>query len=280
MAALETPVLDDHLHLHPDGRGVEAAAAFARAGGTHLLVVNRPSWHFVEEVRQPDAFETAYEATIDLVEAASERLPGRAWAVLGVHPGAITHLVDGVGVDLDRASELMAAGLERAVAHVEAGRALALKSGRPHYPVDDDVWTASNEQLRRALEFAASADCAVQLHTENTDDLAEVARWARRAGLDASRVVKHFAGGPVAGVTPSVIARREAVEAASSLDRFLLETDFLDDPGRPGAVLGPKVVPRRSRALAEAGRRDALAVAHVETPRSVYGIDTRRTLGR
>ncbi|MFW6448736.1 MAG: TatD family hydrolase [Halobacteriota archaeon] len=279
MVELETPVLDDHLHLHPDGRGAAAAAEFARAGGTHLLVVNRPSWHFVDGVRDEGAFETAFEATIELVAAATERLPGRAWAVLGVHPAVVNHLVDDVGLDLDRAGELMATGIERAAAHVEAGRALALKSGRPHYEVDEDVWAASNRQLRRALELAAEVGCALQLHTEATDDLTEVAGWARRAGLEPHRVVKHFATGAVAGVTPSVIARSEAVDAATSLDRFLLETDFLDDPDRPGAVLGPKVVPRRSRALAEAGHEDVLEVAHVETPRVVYGIDTRRTLG-
>ena len=46
MDDLETPVLDDHLHLDPaHGRGVDAVEEFARLGGTHLLVVNRTSWH-------------------------------------------------------------------------------------------------------------------------------------------------------------------------------------------------------------------------------------------
>ncbi len=276
-----TPVLDNHLHLHPDGQGVAAAETFAQLGGTHLLVVNRPSWHFVDRVDEPAAFSTAFEATIELVEGASDVLPGRAWAILGVHPALISRLVDERGMAPDVAQSLMAEGLDRAAERVAEGRALGLKSGRPHYDVDDAVWAASNAQIRHAFDLAADLDCAVQLHAETTDDMRDVARWADDAGLDPSRVVKHYAEGPVAGVTPSVIARTEAVDrAATELDRFFLETDFLDDPDRPGAVLGPKTVPRRSRRLHEAGHDRALEVAHVETPRQVYGIDTRGTLER
>jgi TatD-related deoxyribonuclease len=72
-----------------------------------------------------------------------------------------------------------------------------------------------------------------------------------------------------------VIARRDAITAAvESEEPFLLETDFLDDPDRPGAVLGPKTVPRRSEWLRERGHDEALRRCHVETPRRVYGVDT------
>jgi TatD-related deoxyribonuclease len=72
-----------------------------------------------------------------------------------------------------------------------------------------------------------------------------------------------------------VIARPDAIEAAVEAgEPFLLETDFLDDPDRPGAVLGPKTVPRRVEWLREQGFEAAVERAHVETPRRVYGIDT------
>ena len=34
---------------------------------------------------------------------------------------------------------------------------------------------------------------------------------------------------------------------------FFLETDYMDDPRRPGAVLGPKTVPKRTQQLLAAG---------------------------
>jgi TatD-related deoxyribonuclease len=67
--------------------------------------------------------------------------------------------------------------------------------------------------------------------------------------------------------------------AADAGAPFLMETDFVDDPDRPGAVLGPKTVPRRVRWLLDDGREDAVARAHVETPAAVYDVDTEATLG-
>jgi len=95
---LDTPVLDNHLHLDPrHGRGVDAVKDFVRLGGTHLLVVNKPSWHLGVEPDEPTDFRPVFEETLDAVAAANEVLPGRAWPVLGVHPGLISRLVDDRG---------------------------------------------------------------------------------------------------------------------------------------------------------------------------------------
>jgi TatD-related deoxyribonuclease len=44
--------------------------------------------------------------------------------------------------------------------------------------------------------------------------------------------------------------------------------------------MGPKTVPRRVDWLLENGHEGAVERAHVETPREIYGIDTRDTLAR
>ncbi|MFB6150868.1 MAG: TatD family hydrolase [Haloarculaceae archaeon] len=276
----DTPILDDHMHLDPvNGRGVEAAAEFADSGGTHLLVVNKPSWHLLDGLPGEESdFREVFDLTVGVVREASEVLPGRAWPVLGVHPALVSQLVD-EGYDPEGARDLMRAGLDVAAEFVADGPALALKSGRPHYDVDDAVWTASNEVMRHGFELAAETGAAIQLHTEGGEDLTEVAEWAEERGLPADRVVKHFSGGRLAGPTKSVIANKEDLETAVAEDEpFMMETDFIDDPDRPGAVLGPKTVPRRVRWLREEGHDEAVRTAHVETPASVYGIDTEATL--
>ncbi|OYR85890.1 deoxyribonuclease, partial [Halorubrum distributum] len=59
---LGTPVLDNHLHLDPrHGRGIEAVEEFARLGGTHLLVVNKPSWLLGVEPDEPADFRAVFE---------------------------------------------------------------------------------------------------------------------------------------------------------------------------------------------------------------------------
>ena len=282
MDELDTPVLDDHLHLDPErGRGTDAVDDFARLGGTHLLVVNKPSWHFGVDPETGEEFRAVFEETLDAVAAATDRLDGRAWPVLGVHPGLVSRLTDDRGMDPAEARDLMRAGLDVAAEYVADGRALALKSGRPHYDVPDAVWEASNDVLRHALSLGAARDCAVQLHTEATADLTDVAEWAEARGLSAHRVVKHYAGGRLRGPTPSVMSEKDRLAtAAEAGDPFLMETDFVDDPDRPGAVLGPKTVPRRVRWMLEEGYEAAVRTAHVETPRRVYGIDTEATLAR
>ncbi|MFB6168365.1 MAG: TatD family hydrolase [Haloferacaceae archaeon] len=279
---LGTPVLDDHLHLDPDhGQGLAAVEDFRRLGGTHLLVVNKPSWHLGVEADEGREFDAVFERTLGVVAGADDVLPGRAWPVLGVHPGLISRLVDERGFDADEAADLMCAGLDRAADYVADGRALALKSGRPHYDTSEAVWDASNRVLKHALSLGARETCAVQLHTEASEDLTEIAAWADERGLAPERVVKHYAGERLAGPTPSVMARKEWLAAhAERGDPFLIETDFVDDPDRPGAVMGPKTVPRRTRWLLEEGYDEAVRRAHVATPRRVYGVDTATTLDR
>lgn len=272
------PVLDNHLHLDPvHGRGVEAAKEFADAGGTHLLVLNKPSWHYAVEVEDPDDFRVGFDHTIDVTHEASEILPGRAWPVLGVHPALISQLIDREYTPAE-ACDLMQTGLDVASEYVAQGDALAIKSGRPHYDVSNEVWDASNAVMRHAFALGAEHDCVVQLHTESGEDFTTVAEWAEDAGMDRTQVVKHYSAGRLAGPTPSVLADKdELMRAVEAGEPFMMETDFIDDPDRPGAVLGPKTVPRRTTWLREQKEVD-LEIPHVETPKEVYGIDTRETL--
>jgi TatD-related deoxyribonuclease len=275
----ETPVLDNHLHLDPvNGRNTEAAREFAELGGTHLLVLNKPSWNLVEPAADEDTFREVFELTIEAAEDASEVLPGKAWPVLGVHPALISRLLE-EGYTTDEARDAMQAGLEVAAEFVADGPALAIKSGRPHYDVEDEVWTASNDVMRHAFDLAGETGCAVQLHTEGGEDFTQVAEWAEERGLPRERVVKHYSGGRLQGPIKSVLSDKDELEVAVTEDEpFLMETDFIDDPDRPGAVLGPKTVPKRVRWMLEEGWEEAVRTAHVETPARVYGIDTEATL--
>jgi len=275
-----TPVLDNHLHLDPvNGRNVEAAEDFAAQGGTHLLVLNKPSWHLVEAATDERTFREAFDLTVGAVEDATAVLDGRAWPVLGVHPALISKLVE-EGYTPAEARDIMQAGLDVASEYVTDGPALAIKSGRPHYDVEDAVWEASNEVMCHAFELAAEGGFAVQLHTEGGEDFEAVAEWAEERGLDRQQVVKHYSGGRLCGPTKSVLADKDELElAVEANEPFLMETDYIDDPERPGAVLGPKTVPRRVRWLLENGHEKAVRTAHVETPGAVYGIDTEATLG-
>jgi TatD-related deoxyribonuclease len=173
----------------------------------------------------------------------------------------------------------MQTGLSAAAEYVADGPALALKSGRPHYDVSDPVWEVSNDVMKHGFDLAAETGCAIQLHAEGSEDFTEVAEWAADRGLPPERVVKHYSSGRLQGITKSVIAHTDELELAIEEDEpFMMETDYIDDPDRPGAVLGVKTIPRRVRWLREEGHDEAIRRAHVETPAAVYGIDTEVTL--
>ena len=75
----------------------------------------------------------------------------------------------------------------------------------------------------------------------------------------------------------SVVASKDSIcRALRSSAPFFMETDYIDDASRPGAVLGPKTVPKRTRTLSEAGIMgdEACHQAHIGLPWRVYGIST------
>ncbi len=108
----ETPILDNHLHLDPvNGRGAAATDEFVAVGGTHLLVLNKPSWALTAAAGDPEGFRETFEITCDVADAAAARLPGTAWPVLGVHPALISRLVE-AGDTPAEAADRMRTGLD------------------------------------------------------------------------------------------------------------------------------------------------------------------------
>ncbi len=71
-----------------------------------------------------------------------------------------------------------------------------------------------------------------------------------------------------------MLAGKGAIESAlTEGSRFMMETDYIDDPGRPGAVLGPKTVPRRTLQLVDRFGEEVFWKVHKENPEQVYGIE-------
>ena len=269
------PITDDHIHIDPrNGRGLSAAKDFQRAGGTHLFLVSKPSSSFGIFPQTGDEFREVFDETLAVADAVRE-LGLTVFVVLGVHPAEITRLSGRRA--LDDVVSVMKRGLDIAAEYIGEGKAVALKSGRPHYEVPPAILDASNDVLSHALSRAARLDCAVQIHAES-GPCADVVNRAGRAGLPAFRVVKHYAT-PDTPLTPSMIATHPAIpELAVEGRQFTMESDYMDENSRPGAVIGPKSVPRATFRLLSTGlitTEDAHRI-HAETPGRVYGVEISR----
>ena len=267
-------ITDNHFHLDPRGLRGAAVQQFVRAGGTRLVLVHKPygAWSM------PADFRAQVSTTLRL--AAEARAAGAAVAVVAApHPVELVRLVE--TRPLAAAEELYLKAIDHCAALVTEGELVGLgEVGRPHFAVAPEIRAAADRTLRGALERAREAGGAAVLHTEaaTPEVMAELAEIATAARFPLDRLVKHY-GGPgalaaPAGLTVSLPASRSNVRAGLAAGgAFMLETDYLDDPGRPGAVMGPKTVPRRTLAALADGTLSESAAhrIHVELPERVYG---------
>lgn len=274
----KVPILDDHVHLDPfKGRHVEAARDFEKMGGTHLIISHMP--YEERPVRDLEGFRRSFDITIGLKDKVNDETGVRAHATVGPYPAELIDLEKIHG--LQEAKEIMMKAMDLAGEYVREGSALAIgEVGRPHFPVTPEIWEASNEILAHGMSVAKEVGCAIVLHTESATSatMKELAETARRVGLDTARVVKHYCAPFVLpeenhGLMPSVLSSKEAVDEALRKGlRFMMETDFLDDPRRPGAVLNITTVPKRTNQLMRKGvmRLDDAYQIHYDNPRRTY----------
>ena len=274
------PILDDHMHLQPEGRHVDSLREFEKAGGTHVILSNLP--YKGVKIKTGQDFRKQYEITLELVEKCRRGTSVKVFTMLGPYPGHMPWLWDELGEE--KTVQLMMEGMEIAAELVRDGKALGIgEIGRPHFPVSEAIWERSNEVLKHGMRLAREVGCAVQLHTESAgpEIWKELAGFADEVGLSRARVVKHYSGPAILetenfGLFPSVLASKKNItEAAGKGSRFMMETDFLDDLKRPGAVMAPATVPRRTKAMLEAGIFDdhMIASIHCEGPAKIYGIE-------
>jgi len=272
------PVFDAHMHLDPEGRNVEAAREFQKAGGTGLMLVSKPYQSIT--VSSVEDFIRNFAQTVRLAEDVRNQTGLQVMVAVGPHPAELPRLAGELGIE--EAKGIMMGAMRAAGKMVADGNAQALgEIGRPHFPVDAALWEASNEILAAGLGIAGELDCAAILHTESAtvEVFAELAAMAKKAGQTLGRTVKHFSPPVVReednhGLFPSVLVGKGAFEKALSQGtRFMVETDYIDDNRRPGAVLGPATVPRRTLDLFSRGvlTEEQAFKIHQDNPEKVFG---------
>ncbi|NLL94321.1 MAG: metal-dependent hydrolase [Thermoplasmatales archaeon] len=271
------PVYDNHVHLSPRGRGIDALLAFKAAGGTGLTLVTLP-YPWVRISRAGD-FLDSFAIAESMAREGRERTGLTINLAVGPYPVLLLGLAERHG--LAKAEEIMLGGMEIAAGLVREGRAAAIgEVGRPHFPVDRAIMEASDRILLRGMELARECDCPVIVHCESDEGtFGSLRELADRARLPPGMVVKHFSA-PVVdetanrGIMPSMPASRKCLaEALAVGDRFMVETDYVDDPDNPHAVMAINTVPKRIKALHASGAASEETIWRIcgDIPSRLYG---------
>jgi TatD-related deoxyribonuclease len=277
---MKFPVLDNHIHLQPSGKNIEALREFSNAGGTHVVLSQLPYDEI--QIKEEKDFRASYQITLDIAERARKETDVGVFVSVGPYPVLLIDLAEKHG--LSKATDIMKAGMDTAGKLVEEGKAIAIgEIGRPHFPVSPEILQASNDIMRYGMEVASEVGCAVVLHTESAtpEAMKEIARIADVAGLERGKVVKHYCPPLILeeenhGLFPSVLASRTAItEALQKGTRFMMETDYLDDLSRPGAVMSITTVPKRTKSLmnSKSVSEETILRIHKDNPQKVYGIE-------
>lgn len=271
-------ILDNHMHLRRNGRYIEAVKEFKKEGGTHLILSHLP---MIKKVMKEKGYFYAYQETIKMAEEARHTTGVTIFVTLGPYPADYIELRKNFG--REKAIQIMKKGMEEAQTLCQENAAIAIgEIGRPHFDVDNEALDDSNEIMRYGMELARDTGVPVVLHTESmsSEGFKEIAETADKVGMEKMKVVKHFSPPLIKkrenhGIFPSVLSTKKAIdEALKKGTRFLMETDYIDDPHRPGAVLGLKTIPKRVKQFLEEGKMSEKEIykIHKENPEKIYGI--------
>ena len=271
-------IFDNHLHLRRDGRFLDAVREFKKAGGTHFVLCQYPMPHIVLKEK---SYKSCYKQTFQMAEEIRRKIDVGVFVTVGPYPVDYLTLIE--RYDRYEVIEIMKRGMDEAADFCKNDKCIAIgEIGRPHFLVDDTVILDSNEILLYGMEKAKDVNVPVVLHTESTtsESCKEFVKLGKKAGLKSHKIIKHFSPPLINkdenyGLMPSVIAREKNIlEAFKKGTRFMLETDYIDDLKRPGAVLSPKTIPTKMLSFFKNGiiSEDQIYKIHKENPEKTYNI--------
>lgn len=255
---------DAHLHTNPImGLGAEVVAKkFRKANGWFMAIVSLPPQHYGIEGLGFESHEKSIE--ILLREAEKARREGVEVSTLaGFHPSLVDAYFK-AGWSPSEIVELARKIVDYiAKLHNEKTVDGIGEVGRQHYAVNP-AWIVTSELiLIYAIEVARDNDMLIHLHLEQGgySTVASIRRIAESAKIQAGSLLLHH-------VSPSEAHYAESygywytVPAKEKLYRTLLphkperlmtESDFIDDPKRPGVSSYPWDIPRELISLVSEG---------------------------
>lgn len=276
---MELIITDNHLHIdNINGMGVEKVAkTFKNVGGNVMIILNKPTFD--------NDLTSSMDATLKNIEYINKNIEGvEAYGLVGVHPAELPVMIN-KGMSLNDAKNKMIDAIDYAKKLIEDNNNYLVgigEVGRPHYPVNSEIWEASNEILLYSMELSKELSRPIQIHAESASEeqFKELNNMAKSVKLNPNKVIKHHCDSSALNyekyeIFPSIVASNQINDAITKSNRFVMETDYIDDLKRPGVVLGIKTVPRRTKKLLDLGLidEDGCYKIHKDNIEKLYDIE-------
>ncbi|MEM4788925.1 MAG: TatD family hydrolase [Ignisphaera sp.] len=241
---------DGHLHSNPvKGMGMKAIVKrFSEAGGWFAALVLLPPHHY--------GFENTFDGYIKALNVlineckVSKELGLKVVCLAGIHPAAIE---DEVSANTKSGIKI----LEKAIMVIDYVAKLIREGiidgfgevGRPHYKVSPEAFIVNSIVTRYTLTLAKDLGVPVHLHLEQGGELTalDIENTVNSLGINKHKVIIHHADISTAkaaqarNLLVTVPGKYPILREAFKLLKpyYMVESDFIDDPKRPGVSSYP-----------------------------------------
>jgi len=276
-------VSDAHSHINPvKGLGPKKVGEkFKQKGGWFIVLVSLPPYHFDFTEASLESYEKSFKLMIEACEV-YKSLGLKCALHLGFHPAEVDHYHRN-GLSYGEILDLGYKVIDLVAKLVEEGKAHGFgEVGRQHYPTEKKAIEVAESIMRYSIEKARDLNVPVHLHLEQgcSKTVEEIHQIVKMVNAKPEKIVFHHWDPtclkPVIekGYWATVTAKKELLKQALKITKhFLTESDYLDDPKRPGAVIVPWSIPKTWRKLLSKGvcnEKDVQQIS-VENIQKIYG---------
>ena len=245
------PISDAHCHANPLGLGgFEIASKFKKAGGWFIALVSLPPHYY--------GFDLSTEGLLKAVDAhvrecRKAREAGiKVACIAGLHPALIDRLVKMLGPA--RADEVISK-VENVLKYLGELRRKGIidgfgEFGRPHYKTLPESVVVNEIILTKVFEILEDEGGVIHLHLEQGGALTvrSIHIMLQRYSVKPEGIIFHHSTLKMIsevrkyGYSATLTGRKEVIKAAGRACAgalCMVESDYIDDPSRPGVVMYP-----------------------------------------
>lgn len=277
---------DAHTHTNPiRGMGMRIIAEkFKAKNGWFMAIVGLAPWSY-GLTPNVEGYTRSFELV--LRECSVARQKGlKVACILGVHPADIDKLVYKYGLKLEDALKLVYKAIDIVIDMCKQGRIDGIgEIGRPHYRIEPVFVVAAELVMLKVMEAIKDYECVLHLHLEQGGMITvkSIEKLANLVRLRMDKIIFHHSR---PGLLDYVLARKynatvPGIEAVLRVvfnkhkPIYMIESDHIDDPHRPGVVVYPWQLIENQIKLLKEGLVDEeyLYKVNVDNVVKTYGVE-------